>query len=323
MNHPLLIISGPTATGKTALAIDLASMIQQTLGQTCEVVNFDSLLFYRELTIGTAKPNAQEQARIAHHLIDNTSIKTPINVAHFRELALPIINELHRDKIIPLLVGGSAFYLRALIKGMYDGPKIPEALSASIQQNYQQKGIEPIRAYLADHDPESFKTLHPNDHYRILRAYEYHRYTGEQFSAQKNELVEPYNLARNDFPLWGLHHIYLNIPPQEHWPLIEKRTRVMLDEGLIQEVADLLKKGFTGQERPLQSIGYKETIDYLTGEDTSLEQLVERISIATRQLAKSQRTFFNKLYPKTTYHPLKERVKIEKDVLDWLSQGNF
>ncbi len=312
---PVLIISGPTACGKTALALKLTDFTNKSV----EIVNFDSLLFYRELSIGTAKPSLQEREKIPHHLIDICSIKNPINAADFVSKARQTVNEVHHRGSIPVLVGGSGFYLRALIKGMSDSYQSDPALSEEIQNEYKKNGITPIREYLKSFDPQSYQSLHENDHYRLLRAYEYARHTGLAFSDQKKKLDEqlPYDFSICQFPDWGLEHIYLNIEPEEHWPIIKRRTQTMLNAGLIKEVQDLLDQGIDPNLKPLQSIGYKETIDYLNQGGGSLEDLIEKIHIATRQLAKSQRTFFQKIQPKSTFHPLKDEKKLDSKLRDW------
>lgn len=314
MAKPVLIISGPTATGKTQLALELARGHHQL-----EVINFDSLLFYRELSIGTAKPTQEELDEIPHHLVNIRSISSPINAADFCELATPLIEQLHRAQRLPVLVGGSGFYLRALLKGMYEGEQRNPVLFEQIQEEYKKQGIGPALSYLKTHDPQSLERLHLNDHYRLLRAYEYHRQTGTPLSNQHQqaERNNPYDLAQNRFPDWAIHHIYLNIPPREHWPIMERRAQQMIQNGLVDEVKALLESGFQGQEKPLESIGYKETLDFLKAGSNDEKELIQRIYIATRRLAKAQRTFFHKITPKYEYHPLQDRDKILSDFQTW------
>lgn len=312
---PVLIISGPTACGKTALTLKLPKLTDQPF----EIVNFDSLLFYRELSIGTAKPSPSDQQKIPHHLIDICSVKNPMNAADFVSKSSQIIDEIHKRKSIPVLVGGSGFYLRALIKGMSDSYQPETRLLEEIQREYQEKGISQIREYLKNFDPKSYQTLHENDHYRLLRAYEYIRHTGSPFSDQKKKLDEqlPYDFSLCQFPQWQLEHIYLNIEPEEHWPIIKSRTQEMIDAGLIEEVQTLLEQGIDPNLKPLQSIGYKETVEYLRSGGGKVEDLIEKIHIATRQLAKSQRTFFQKIRPKTSFHPLKDEKNLDSKLRDW------
>ncbi|TDJ05778.1 MAG: tRNA (adenosine(37)-N6)-dimethylallyltransferase MiaA [Deltaproteobacteria bacterium] len=313
---PLIIISGPTASGKTSCGLKLAG----AFGKKACIVNFDSLLFYKELNIGTAKPTLKERALIQHRLIDIQSAKKPINASDFVSLARQEIDKGHREGKIIFLIGGSAFYLRALIKGMYETETTPKNIKKELEELYKEQGIGPIVEILREKDPESLSQLHLNDHYRLIRAAEFFLTTGEKISIEKKKMDEknPYDLTSDE---WNIFHIYLNPPKDIHQKIIEKRTREMIELGLIDEVSELLKNGFTGEEKPLNSIGYKEAQNFLKGELKDMESLIERIIISTRQLAKSQRTFFKKITPKNTYDPLKDEEKIEKDVADFLKKN--
>lgn len=307
---PLIIISGPTASGKTSFSIKLAQKLVQS-GLEAEVVNFDSILFYDELNIGSAKPSLEERQGIEHHLIGISKISSALNASDYIEMAEKKINELHARQVIPILVGGSAFYLRALIKGMYESTRADEKLQSDIKTLYESEGIAPFLSFLKTHDPQSHAVLHQNDHYRIMRAYEHFKMTGQKISEQKKKMDElkPYDFSVSGHPDWGQVHLYLDLPKEDHWGIIQKRTKQMFDMGLIQEVTDLKKMGYTGQEKPLQSIGYKEAIAYLDNDFNSIEDCMDRVNISTRQLAKAQRTFFNKVGPKTTFNPLKDESR--------------
>ena len=245
-----------------------------------------------------------------------------MNANRFIELATNLVEDLHRRKIVPILVGGSAFYIRALIKGMYEGTTITAETRSLVNKIHQEKGIDYIREILKEKDPESFETLHENDEYRNLRAYEFLTQTGTPISKEKSKIEDPYDFNQTSHPEWEPYHIYLDLPKEEHWPIMESRTQEMLDHGLTEEVRAILEKeGVTGQEKSLQSIGYKETIDYLNGGELStIEELRERIYISTRQLSKSQKTFFKKIKPKHSYHPLQDKDKIISEGLKYLEQ---
>ena len=229
------IISGATATGKSALAIALAKKYGQ------HIINFDSLLFYRELNIGTAKPTLEERGGVPHHLMDSQSAKRPINAAQFSQMALNVITSLHQRGIIPLLVGGSAFYLNALLKGMDD--KYPPSIPALKKSHtlYQKAGIHPFLQVLREHDPINFHKLHPNDHYRIRRAVEYYWSTGRPFSSAQDHLAQTAEDHQNgqqasNIHSWNLCHIYLLIEKHRHWDIIRLRSEKMVKNGLIAEV---------------------------------------------------------------------------------------
>jgi tRNA dimethylallyltransferase len=281
--NKVIILSGPTASGKTDWAIELAKKFQG------EVVNFDSLLFYKELNIGTAKPTLEERQNIAHHLIDIKSIHSPINAADFSVLAKPVINEIHSRNKIVILAGGSGFYLQALTEGMWDSPTTPKEIIEKSDALYFAEGITPFMKVLSKEDRESFLRLHENDHYRIRRAVEHFWTHGSPFSMAKTAFtpIPP--------PNWQLLHLYLDIPKEDHHKIIIQRTENMIKRGLIDEVKHLLDLGFSGTEKPLQAIGYKETLDFIQGVyGERLNDYKERIIINTRQLAKAQRTWFKK-----------------------------
>ncbi len=296
------MIAGPTASGKTELGIEVAKQVNG------EVVNFDSLLFYKELNIGTAKPDQNELSAVPHHLVSTHSIARPINAADYSELCHPIISEIHARARIPILVGGSGFYLQAVMYGMFESVTSPASVLEKSESWYQQKGIQPFRDVLKENDPKSYERYHENDHYRIRRAVEHFWTTGQTISSAREKQMQERQLPEG----WNLFFTYLDIPKSLHLPIIEKRTEKMFQQGLIQEVKELLDAGFTGREKPMQSIGYKEVVSYLKDEFPDLESCKERISINTRQLAKSQRTWFKKMQ-KNEYNPLEERDKFIKD----------
>jgi tRNA dimethylallyltransferase len=309
----VVVISGPTASGKTDLAVELA------LKFGGEVVNFDSLLLYREITIGTAKPTEEERRSVPHHLIDVRSIKDPMNAADYAREAFPVVEKLLLENKIVFLAGGSGFYLQALLKGMYDSPTTPEEITKRSDELYEKEGIQPFLEILKTNDLKSFERYHENDHYRIRRAVEHWWTTGSPLSlARKEKDAANEVLDRPTIHNWDILHIYLDLPKEEHLKIIERRTDRMLSGGLIEEVQNLLAQGFTGLEKPLQSIGYKETLDYINGVFKSLDECRERIVISTRQLAKSQRTWFNRDKTKKTFHPINDKEKILSEVETFL-----
>lgn len=282
MNKKIILIIGPTATGKTKLSISLAKHFN------LPILNADSLLFYKELSIGVAKPTLEEIEGVPHHLLDVASISSPLNAMDFCKLALPYLE--NKDPII--ICGGSGFYIKALLYGMYESPTTsPEILKRS-ELLYKELGINPFIEILKENDYESFQKLHHNDHYRIRRAVEHWWMTDIPIStSHKNKMTQ-----NQTFPFWKqqgweLLPLYIDIPKEIHLDIIKTRTKHMIKMGLIDEVKKLLLT-FQGHEKPLQSIGYKEVQYYLQGTISSIEQLEESIIVSTRQLAKSQRTWF-------------------------------
>lgn len=321
MNKKLIVISGPTASGKTKTSIEIAKLIQNELHQKAAVVNFDSLLFYKEISIGTAKPTVAEQSGIEHYMIDIESIKSPMNAAQFIKKGEAVILDLMKQDKIVILVGGSAFYLRALLKGMYESPTPSQEIKDKLDEWYKKDGITPFIEHLKIHDPQSLVNLHENDHYRLMRAVEHFESTGTKISDQKKELDEqnPYDFSSIIHP-WDILHIYLDLPKDEHFSIITKRTEEMFAQGLMQEIENLASAGFSMDEKPLASIGYKEAIQFKNGLFENAQQCIERISISTRQLAKSQRTFFNKITPKESFNPIHDQVKIKERVSSFLKE---
>ncbi|MGI4993851.1 tRNA (adenosine(37)-N6)-dimethylallyltransferase MiaA [Halobacteriovorax sp. GFR7] len=317
MTKKLILILGPTASGKTGISIELAKRIGI---DRCHVINFDSVLFYNELNIGSAKPDEKEMDGVIHHLVSISPITNELNASDFVELAKNKINELHARGITPILVGGSAFYLRSLVRGMYESESTDEAIQQEARAIYEKEGMAPIVDYLKTHDPESLENLHENDHYRRTRAYEYHRMTGKKISEQKKQADDQgaYDFSTNIHG-WETLNICLDLPKEEHWEIILKRTKQMLSQGLLNEVKEIMKNNeHHAQLKALKTIGYKETIQFLNGEITSEEELIEKIYFATRRLAKSQKTFLKKVTPLSRFHPLSQRNDIYNLVEDFI-----
>ena len=320
---PILIISGATATGKTDFSIRLGQILQRQENIRLEVINFDSLLFYRELSIGTARPDTEQMAGVPHHLIGTVSVSEEFNAAGFVRQAKETIAQVHARGNLPTLVGGSGFYLRALIKGMWKVKKVDLDARQWVRQQYQKKGISPLIDVLKEKDPESLETIHPNDHYRLARACEYYLETGEAISTHKKlSRDDPFDFSRHPHRNTSFLHFHLEMEREHHQKGIHQRAQKMLRTGLIEEIRQLLQSGFTGQERPLRAIGYKEGLEYLQGHIKAHEDLVDRITISTRQLAKAQRTFFKKVSPKHTLLP-DDRKRVIPRVVKFFHQSEM
>ena len=295
--NKIIIISGPTATGKTEISINLSEYLKEK-SISSVIVNFDSLLFYNELNIGTAKPSRNERALVKHEMIDIFSAKFHLNASGYCKMAMPIIDNYHNNGFVVILTGGSNFYLRAILKGMYESSETTEAIKESIKEVISQKGFSEINKILKENDPESLVNIHNNDHYRLVRAVEYFMETGKKISDQKKSFdhVEAFNFNISPInPSWDILHASIDINKPDHQKIILSRTTKMIEQGLINEVEDLLNNGFTGKEKPLCSIGYKESVQFINNEINSIDDCIERISISTRQLAKSQRTWLKKI----------------------------
>jgi tRNA dimethylallyltransferase len=299
----IMIISGPTATGKTAVSLRLAQAWQDRGGQAV-IVNFDSLLFYRELNIGTAKPTPAEQKICPHYGIDLASVTQPLSAGDYRRFARPLLEQLWALNPRPqiFLVGGSGFYLRALVKGMGEA-KFAQEISKEVEELYQRSSITAIRAELAKVDPASLEQLHPHDHYRLQRALIYYRATGEKMSQAKAawNAARPYDFHTHDLP-GPLVHLYLDLPKPDHAKIIAQRSQKMWEDGLAQEAQDLIAQGLAAA-RPTRAIGHQQALKYCRGAYPDVAACLADINLATAHLAKAQRTFFKRITPKTCADP--------------------
>jgi len=310
MGKKIFIVSGPTATGKTQISIELAKI------NRAEIINFDSLYFYRELSIGSAKPTPEEMQGVTHHLVGSHSIIHPLNAADFMREAIVLINRLLDQNITPILVGGSGFYLQTILKGMPEANSTPAEILKQSKDLYTDQGIAPFIEELKKVDPASASRLHANDHYRIRRAVEFFWTNHRSLTDSQNDLSKNPNIkSPAQINGWIFNHIHLDVPKFQHQTIIEQRVDRMLKAGLIEEVQSLLDSGFSGDEKPLQSIGYKEVLQFLRGEITHIDSMRNLIIIATRQLAKAQRTWFAKIENKLCFNPLTDHSMIREEYM--------
>lgn len=274
---------GPTASGKTALAIDL---YQQTgaLPQF-EIISVDSAMVFTQMDIGSAKPDANELALAPHHLIDFVDPADSYSVACFRQDAITLINQIHQRGNAPLLVGGTMMYYKALKDGLADMPSTSDSVRQQVKQLVKEKGLEWLHQHLGNVDIETASRLHINDSQRITRAYEVYLMT-----------EKPLSVWHAEQKLQALANPLLSIAlaPAERGILhqrIEQRFKQMVKTGFIEEVEALHRRGDLNLELPsIRCVGYRQIWQYLEGE-LSLEEATERAIIATRQLAKRQYTW--------------------------------
>ncbi len=278
--RPLLVaIVGPTAAGKTDCALAVAEQLN------AEIVSADSMQIYRGMDIGTAKPSAEQRARVPHHMIDIVNPDEPYNVAEYARDAHAAIAEILARGKLPLLVGGSGLYVRAVTCDM-DLPVAPPnpKLRAELAELAQREGREAVHARLAAVDPASAQRIHPNDLKRVIRAIEVFHETGRPLSQQYRSKPPP--SSRYDVLLFGL-----TCARSALYERIERRIDNMLARGLVDEVRGLLQRGYDPQLQSMQAIGYKEIAAYLLGEIpfAEAERLLRR---NTRRFAKRQLTWF-------------------------------
>ncbi len=275
----IICLMGPTASGKTDLAIYLSQHFP------LELISVDSAMVYRGLDIGAAKPDAAELALAPHRLIDIADPAEAYSAARFREDALHEIKAIHAAGRIPLLVGGTMLYFRALLNGLSELPAADEVTRQKIEAEADRLGWEQLHQRLAEVDAEAAARIHPNDPQRISRALEVYEMTGQPMSRLQQEMKAeplPYSVLK------------LALVPSDRAMLhqrIEIRFKQMLEQGLIEEVKTLKNRGDLHADLPaIRAVGYRQVWDYLS-ERIDYNEMVERGVIATRQLAKRQFTW--------------------------------
>lgn len=278
----LLILTGPTAVGKTELSIRLAKEIGG------EIISADSMQVYRHMDIGTAKITAEEMQGVPHHLIDLFEPDEEFNVAIFQQLAKDAIEDITERGCVPILTGGTAFYIQALLYGIDFNEEEHDASyrNSLYETGASEEGKQKLHAMLLECDPEYAKTVHYHNLKRVVRALEYQHFTGRKFSEYNEEQRQ--REAEYDFC-----YFVLNDERAHLYERINKRVDSMVENGLLQEVTTLKEKGYARELVSMQGVGYKEILACLDGE-ISFEEAIERIKKNTRHFAKRQLTWFRK-----------------------------
>lgn len=280
MNKPhIIIIAGPTAVGKTKTSIEIAKALNT------EIISADSIQIYRGCDIGSAKVTTEEMQGIKHHLIDIKEPYENYSVKEYREDAFNIINELHAENKIPIVCGGTGFYINSLIYDMnLDDNSQDDFVREKIYEIYEEKGIDYIRDALFYIDKKSFDRINVNDTKRNIRAIEYFICTGNKFSDTFNSIREINNNITFSYYALEMQRDLL-------YDRINKRVDLMLEEGLIDEVKNLMSNGITKENQSMQAIGYKEIIKYLEGE-WDYNFAIDKLKQFSRNYAKRQLTWF-------------------------------
>jgi tRNA dimethylallyltransferase len=279
---------GATAVGKTAVALALA----QSLG--AEIVNADSLQVYRELDIGTAKPTEAERARVPHHLIDVADPPQPYDAARFCREGRAVLDDLTRREVPPLVVGGTGLYLKALLGGLFAEGEAAPGVRDRVRQELAALGLPALYARLSHWDPATASRLHPHDTYRIVRALEVIAATGKPLSG----FIQAHRFQ--DAP-YAVLKLGLMLPREELYRRIELRVEVMLAAGWLDEVEGLLRR-YPPDLKPLQALGYRHLINYLTGV-WSWDEALTLLTRDTRRYAKRQHTWFGSDPAVRWFHP--------------------
>ncbi|NLJ89078.1 MAG: tRNA (adenosine(37)-N6)-dimethylallyltransferase MiaA [Epulopiscium sp.] len=282
MKKPLIVIAGPTASGKTSISIQLAKKING------EIISADSMQVYKYMDIGTAKPTKDEMEGIPHYLIDEFDPKDEFSVAIFQEKAKKYLEIIYSKNKIPILVGGTGFYIQALVYDINFMETNNDYEYRSYLENLsKEKGNQYIHDMLSKVDPVSASKIHPNNIKRIIRALEYYKLTNKPIS-QHNEEEK-----KNKFSPYNTAFFCLNMNREILYKRIDTRVDQMIKLGLVEEVNDLLKKGYSPNLVSMQGLGYKEIVKYLQGK-ISLDEAIYILKRDTRHFAKRQLTWFRR-----------------------------
>lgn len=293
LKKPLIILTGPTAVGKTKLSIALAKAVNG------EIISADSMQVYKHMDIGSAKIKKEEMCGVPHYLIDVLEPDEEFHVVRFQEMAKLAMNEIYAKGKVPILTGGTGFYIQAVVKDIdFSKESEKSPIREELEQLAKEKGCAYLHEKLQQVDPKSAEKIHANNVKRVIRALEYFELTGNPISVHNEEEAlkeSPYNVA----------YFVLNDLREKLYERIDARVDLMLQEGLIEEVSMLAKKGYTKDMVSMQGLGYKEILSYLEGNCT-LDEAIYILKRDTRHFAKRQLTWF----------------KREQDVI-WINKQDF
>ncbi len=303
----VIVILGPTASGKTKLSIELAKDIDG------EIVSADSMQIYKYMDIGTAKPTEEEKQGIKHHLIDEITPDEEFSVARFQQLAVKYIDDIINRGKIPIVCGGTGLYIDSLIYNIEFGDTICDwEFRERLRKEALEKGNEYLHNKLKEIDPEAAEKIHMNNVKRVIRAIEVYTYTHKTISMLQKE-------SRNNPSKYKFYVFGLSMGREKLYERINQRVDRMIEKGLVQEVKKLMEMGYDKSTIAMQGIGYKEILSYLRGE-ISFDEAVYLLKRNTRRYAKRQFTWFNRM--KDVHwinldetHDLQEIIKNIKDVV--------
>jgi len=274
----LVVITGPTASGKSTVAVRLA------LPLGAEIVNADSMQVYRGMDVGTAKPRPEERQAVPHHLLDVVEPDEEFNAALYRSHALRVLQDIRERGKVGFVVGGTGLYIKSLLGGLMACPQADPALRDRLCEEYDREGGEALHDRLRELDPESAGRIHPHDRVRVLRALEIISLSGKPLSA----IARTHGFGERSFrPL----KFCLQMEREELYHRINERCLRMIEEGLVRETEELLGKGFTPRLKPLKSLGYRHMVRYLQG-GWDWRTAVREFQADTRRYAKRQMTWF-------------------------------
>jgi tRNA dimethylallyltransferase len=278
---PLIIIEGPTASGKSGVALQLAEKIGT------EIISADSRQVYRYMNIGTAKPSVSDRGKVVHHLVDIVDPDEEYSAGQFISDAEKIIKKLGEEGKVPIICGGTGFYVKALLEGLFAAPEIPLKVKKEIEELEDSKGTNYLHTMLKHIDPESALRVHPNDSYRIKRALEIWIATGEKVG-------ELWQRQSKEDKRYDPFRIMITEERDVIYERINRRLEKMIKDGLIDEIKELIKKGYGEKDPGMTSVGYREFLPYVSSNDP-FTLCLEEAKKNTRNYAKRQFTWYRKI----------------------------
>jgi len=297
----LVVVLGPTASGKTALSLALAERFDG------EIVNCDSVAMYREFDIGTAKPNASERARAPHHLLDYVAPTSHITAGEYARQARQVLDQIKARGHLPILVGGTGLYLRALLEGLFPGPQRSEELRERLRERVDNRGSGYLHRILRRLDRAAAEKIHANDTPKLIRAI-------EVCLASRQKMTELWQQGRDPFRGFRILRLGLDPDRQALYDRINRRAQEMFEAGLVEETQRLLEK-YGDAAGPLSSLGYKQAVQFLRGELTR-EQALQAAQQAHRNYAKRQMTWYRREPEVQWLRGFGDDVQIQKTAAD-------
>ena len=279
-NNRVLTLVGPTAVGKTAVAVELARRLDG------EIVGLDSRQIYKYMAVGTVQPTDEEKVHVRHHLIGDRDPSEQISAGEYVGLVEVAIDDVKSRSKVPIVCGGSGLYFRAVTRGLFDESTSDPKVRAALKERLENEGSDTMLAALKVLDQEYGEIVHPNNHKRLIRALEIIQITGKPPTEHFRHQAESDSHDR-------FFTVFLRMDIEELTPRIERRTKMTFENGWIDEVKKLLDLGFDRSSHPMDSLGYRDILKYLDGE-MDFEEMVERIKIDTRQYARKQLKWFDK-----------------------------